>query len=41
MEFPEPMGSIGWFWSVLCIFLVPSIYSMEFAGRARLDLRAR
>ncbi|MGC1492369.1 MAG: hypothetical protein WA798_13440, partial [Candidatus Acidiferrum sp.] len=29
----------GWFWSVLCIFWLPSIYSMGVAGRARFELR--
>lgn len=28
----------GWFWSVLCIIGLPSIYSMGIAGRARFEL---
>src|SRR5579859_5882388 len=32
-------GARGWFWSVLCIFMLPSIYNMRTVGRARLQLR--
>src|ERR1700722_3391708 len=33
-------GARGWFWSVLCIFVLPSIYSMAVMDGARMHLCA-